>query len=71
MSRQAVSKHLEVLERVGLVHAERHGRERRYTASASPAVEANEWLAAYRQQWDESFDRLDEYLQTLGKEPGT
>ena len=65
MSRQAISKHLDVLARAGLVHGQRRGREHRYTATPGPLREATEWLEAYRSQWSEAFDRLDTYLQSI------
>lgn len=69
MSRQAVTKHLDVLARAGLVHARRSGRERRYSATPAPLESASAWLVTYRREWEESFDRLDAYLQTLTKAP--
>jgi len=69
MSRQAVAKHLDVLVRAGLVHGERRGREHRYRATPEPLGEVSEWLTTYRQQWEEAFDRLDLYLQTIQQEP--
>lgn len=69
MSRQAVTKHLDVLARVGLVHSQRQGRERLYTATPGPLQDASDWLQSYRQQWEEAFDRLDEYLQSLPEDP--
>lgn len=65
MSRQAIAKHLDVLERAGLVHSQRRGRECRFSATPGPLREATDWLQAYRQQWEDTFDRLDDYLQTL------
>lgn len=69
MSRQAVTKHLDVLARAGLVHSRRRGRECRYSATPAPLRDASDWLQAYRQQWEEVFDRLDAYLQTLPEDP--
>ncbi len=69
MSRQAITKHLDVLARAGLVHGERRGREHRYSATPAPLREAADWLQAYREQWETAFDRLDAYLQTLPEEP--
>jgi DNA-binding transcriptional ArsR family regulator len=71
MSLPAVSKHLKVLERAGLVS---RGRERQWRPArldASPIKEVADWAQTYRRFWEESFDRLDEYLQELqgrGKE---
>lgn len=69
ITRQAVTKHLDVLARAGLVHDTRRGRERRYRADAAPLTEVSDWLVAWRAQWESSFDRLAEYLETLPKEP--
>src|SRR5436190_18382895 len=73
MSLPAVSKHLKVLERAGLIA---RGRERQWRPArleAGPLKEADEWIERYRQFWEESYDRLDEYLEKLqgrGKEEG-
>lgn len=69
MSRQAVTKHLDVLARAGLVHDTRRGRERRYCADAAPLAEAADWIATWRAEWETSFDRLAAYLETLPKDP--
>ena len=69
MSRQAVTKHLDVLARAGLVQSQRQGRERLYTATPGPLQDASDWLKTYRQQWEDAFDRLDNYLQTLHEDP--
>jgi DNA-binding transcriptional ArsR family regulator len=71
ISLPAVSKHLKVLERAGLIH---RGRERQWRPSrleAGPLREVAEWTERYRRFWEESYDRLDEYLEELqgrGKE---
>ena len=71
MSMPAVSKHLKVLERAGLIV---RGRERQWRPArleAGPLKEVADWADAYRQFWEESYDRLDEYLEKLqGKEKG-
>src|ERR687895_412835 len=73
MSLPAVSKHLKVLERAGLVA---RGRERQWRPArleAGPLKEVAEWTERYRRFWEESYDRLDEYLDELqgrGKEKG-
>jgi DNA-binding transcriptional ArsR family regulator len=73
MSLPAVSKHLKVLERAGLVA---RGRERQWRPArleAGPLREVAEWTERYRRFWEESYDRLEEYLeelQGLGKEQG-
>src|SRR5437762_13990195 len=72
MSMPAVSKHLKVLERAGLIT---RGRERQWRPArleAKPLKEVAEWTEGYRRFW-ESYDRLDEYLEELqgrGKEKG-
>jgi DNA-binding transcriptional ArsR family regulator len=65
MSLPAVSKHLKVLERAGLVS---RGRERQWRPArldAAPIGEVAEWADRYRRFWDERYDRLDEYLGQL------
>ena len=72
MSLPAVSKHLKVLERAGLVS---RGRERQWRPArlrATPLREVAEWTDRYRRFWDERYDRLDEYLDELqGRGPST
>ena len=65
MSLPAVSKHLRVLERAGLLARSREGRVHRLRIEAAPLREAGEWIAHYRRFWEQSFDRLDEYLHGL------
>jgi DNA-binding transcriptional ArsR family regulator len=73
MSLPAVSKHLKVLERAGLIA---RGRERQWRPArleARPLREVAEWAEPYRRFWEESYDRLDGYLEELqgrGKEKG-
>jgi DNA-binding transcriptional ArsR family regulator len=65
MSLPAVSKHLKVLERAGLVS---RGRERQWRPARlrpTPIKEVAEWTDRYRRFWDERYDRLDEYLDEL------
>ena len=69
MSLPAVSKHLKVLERAGLIARGREAQWRPCRLEASPMKDAAEWLERYRRFWEESFDRLDAYLRKLqGKE---
>src|SRR4051795_2263771 len=69
MSLPAVSKHLKVLEKAGLISRGRRAQWRPCRLEPEPLKEASDWLQEYRRLWDERLDRLDEYLQTLqGKE---
>ena len=65
MSVPAISKHLKVLERAGLVEQGREKQFRPRTLRPEPLRELNGWLDGYRRYWDESLDRLDEYLKEL------
>jgi DNA-binding transcriptional ArsR family regulator len=68
MSLPAVSKHLKVLERAGLIARGRSAQWRPCRLEPAPLRDANEWLERYRQFWDESFDRLAEHLRELQDE---
>lgn len=65
MSQPAVSKHLKVLERAGLIARRREAQWRRCRIEADALREAADWIGEYRQFWEESFDRLDAYLREL------
>jgi len=65
MSLPAVSKHLKVLERAGLIARRREAQWRPCRIEARPLKAAAQWLEHYRQFWDDSFDRLDAYLGEL------
>lgn len=65
MSQPAVSKHLRVLERAGLISRGRAAQWRPSVLNAAPLKEATAWLMDYRKFWEGSFDRLDELLETL------
>jgi len=65
MSLPAVSKHLKVLENAGLIARGREAQWRPCRLEAAPLREVTEWAEGYRRFWDESFDRLDDYLQEL------
>jgi len=65
ISLPAVSKHLKVLERAGLIARGREARWRPCRLKARPMKEAVDWLEHYRRFWEESFDRLDDYLREL------
>jgi DNA-binding transcriptional ArsR family regulator len=64
---QAVSKHLKVLERAGLIARGRSAQLRPSRLEGTPLKEAVDWLETYRQFWQGSFDRLDERLQATSK----
>lgn len=71
MSMPAVSKHLKVLERAGLIARGRAAQWRPCRLEAGPLREVSDWLDHYRRFWDESLDRLEDYLQALQKgDPG-
>ena len=65
MSLPAVSKHLRVLEKAGLVRRRRDGRVHRLKLEARPMQQAQAWIEEYRKFWEASLDRLDEYLKQL------
>lgn len=65
MSLPAVSKHLKVLERAGLITRTRDAQMRPCRIDARALKEADGWLEEYRRLWDERLDRLDSYLKTL------
>ena len=65
MSLPAISKHLKVLERAGLIIRGREAQWRPCKLEAGPLKNINGWLEHYRRFWDESFDRLDDYLHEL------
>src|SRR6478609_3839729 len=65
MSLPAISKHLRVLERSGLIERARDAQWRPCRLQAAPLKEAVDWMEQYRRFWEESFDRLENYLQEL------
>jgi DNA-binding transcriptional ArsR family regulator len=65
MSQPAISKHLRVLERAGLISRGRDGQRRPCRIEARPLAEANEWLERYRQMWEANFQRLDALLEEM------
>ena len=67
MSLPAVSKHLKVLERAGLISRGREAQWRPCKLEAAPLGEVAGWIEPYRRFWDASFDRLDAYLQAIQK----
>lgn len=69
MSLPAVTKHLKVLERAGLITRSRNAQWRPCRLSAGPLREVSAWVGGYQRFWEESFDRLDEYLKDLQSRP--
>jgi DNA-binding transcriptional ArsR family regulator len=70
MSLPAISKHLKVLEHAGLIRRSREAQWRPCRIEPRALKDVDDWLDRYRRFFDESFDRLDDYLKTLqGKEP--
>lgn len=67
MSLPAVSKHLKVLERAGLVSRSKDAQWRLCRLSPEPLKEVSGWVDQYRRFWDERFDRLEDYLHALQK----
>lgn len=63
ISRPAVSKHLDVLERAGLVHRVPDGRVNRCRFDGAPLREASEWVERYRRYWEDRLDSLARYLE--------
>jgi DNA-binding transcriptional ArsR family regulator len=68
MSLPAISKHLKVLERAGLIARARDAQWRPCRLEARPLKDVADWVDHYRKFWMESFDRLDDYLQELKKD---
>ncbi|WP_329086533.1 MULTISPECIES: ArsR/SmtB family transcription factor [unclassified Streptosporangium] len=66
MSQPAISKHLRVLERAGLISRGRDAQRRPRRLEAGPLRDAMDWLANYRSYWEESYQRLDDLLGELG-----
>ena len=65
MSQPAISKHLRVLERAGLIEQGRQAQWRPRRLRAGPLREISDWVGQYRLHWEESFERLDAYLRDL------
>ena len=65
MSLPAVTKHLKVLERAGLITKTREAQWRPCKLNSAPLKDASNWMEHYRQYWEESFDRLEMYLKTV------
>jgi DNA-binding transcriptional ArsR family regulator len=71
MSKPAVSKHLRVLERAGLIAQRREAQWRRCRIQPGALKEVSDWTERYRQVWEQRLDRLDEYLQQLNAKEET
>ncbi len=67
MSLPAISKHLKVLERAGLIARGREAQWRPCRLKASPLKDAADWLEHYRRFWDQSFDRLEDHLRDVSR----
>ena len=65
MTQPAISKHLKVLERAGLISRSRDAQRRPRRLEAKPLAEATEWLENYRQYWEAAYQRLDSLLDEL------
>jgi DNA-binding transcriptional ArsR family regulator len=65
MSQPAISKHLKVLERAGLITRGRDAQRRPCRLVAQPLAEASEWLETYRRAWEARFQRLDDLLEEM------
>jgi DNA-binding transcriptional ArsR family regulator len=71
MSQPAISKHLKVLERAGLISRGRDAQRRPRKLEAEPLAEATQWLEGYRRHWEDRFGRLDDYLKQLQEKERT
>jgi DNA-binding transcriptional ArsR family regulator len=69
ISQPAISKHLKVLERAGLISRGQDAQRRPRRIEAQPLAEANEWLEKYREFWERNFQRLDSLLDELKAQP--
>src|SRR5579871_6919700 len=69
MSLPAISKHLKVLERAGLIARGREAQWRPCRLEAGPLKDASKWIEHYRRFWEQSLDRLEVYLREVQKEP--
>ena len=65
MTQPAVSKHLRVLQRAGLIEQGRQAQWRPRRLQAGPLRDVSDWVSQYRQHWEESFERLDAYLRDV------
>ena len=70
ISGPAMTKHLHILERAGLITRSRDAQRRPCRLRVDPLIEMDEWIENYRQFWTESFDRLDEHLKIIQSKKG-
>ena len=63
MTRQAVTKHLDLLQQAGLIHIRWEGRRRLHELDGQPLKEVEDWLAPYSAFWDETLERLERHLE--------
>lgn len=70
LNQPAASKHLRVLREVGLVYVRRDGKQRLYGLDARGLQPIHEWTGGFEQYWNETFDRLNEYVKELQAEEG-
>jgi len=63
ISRQAVTKHLDILQASGLVRVQKAGRERLHSLDSSPLREVGDWLEPYSREWDERLSQLQRHLE--------
>lgn len=68
MSQPAISKHLKVLERAGLISTAQDAQRRPRRIEAKPLAEASEWIEGYRRFWEQSYERLDALLDEIKAE---
>ena len=71
MSMPAISKHLKILERAGLITRGREAQSRPCHLQADPLKDVAGWIEHYRAFWEQSFDRLEKYLEEIGKKEKT
>ena len=62
MSQPAISKHIRVLEKAGLIHREKQGREVRVSVNTRTVEQARDWIAYYTRFWKQQFDAVEQYL---------
>ena len=71
ISQPAVSKHLKILERAGLISVGQDAQRRPRRLEGKPLAEASAWLEQYRESWEASFQRLDRLLEEMQRPPAT